>query len=90
VQGEADSPEIREALLRYLSDNDENVREEAAVGLGKRQDRRMIPALLKMLEDPVLKKRVAEAAAALLGMVQDPPEWTAVDYRAAVAKILSP
>src|SRR5580704_10254554 len=34
VQGDADSPEIRE---------------EAAVGLGRRRDRRMLPALLKML-----------------------------------------
>jgi HEAT repeat protein len=86
VMGDADSPEIRDALLRCLSDKDEDVREEAAVGLGKRQDRRMIPALLKMLEDP-LTVRVGEAAAALLGMDQDPPEWTEADYRAAVAKI---
>jgi len=87
VPGNADSPEIREALLRCLSDPNENVREEAAVGLGKRRDRRMIPGLLKMLEDPGLKVRVAEAAAALLGMDKDPPDWTAADYRAAVAKI---
>ncbi len=87
VAGDADSPEIREALLRCLSDKDEDVREEAAVGLGKRRDLRMIPALLKMLEDPGPKVRVAEAAAALLGMDRDPPEWTAADYRAAIAKI---
>jgi HEAT repeat protein len=87
VQGDADSPEIRDALLRCLNDTNEDVREEAAVGLGKRQDQRVIPALFRMLEDPVLKKRAAEAAAALLGMDQDPPEWTAADYRAAVAKI---
>ena len=87
VMGNTDSPEIREALLRCLSDKDEDVREEAAVGLGKRRDWRMIPALLKMLEDPGLKVRVAEAAAALLGMDKEPPEWTAADYRTAVAKI---
>jgi hypothetical protein len=40
-----------------------------------------------MLEAPSIKVRVAEAAAALLGMDKDPPEWTAADYRAAVAKI---
>jgi hypothetical protein len=87
VMGDADSPDIREALLRCLSDKDEDVREEAAVGLGKRRDRRMIPALLKMLEDADFKVRVAEAAAALLGMDREPPEWTAADYRAAIAKI---
>jgi HEAT repeat protein len=31
VQGDADSPEIREALLQCLDDPDEDVREEAAV-----------------------------------------------------------
>jgi HEAT repeat protein len=87
VMGDTDLPEIREALLRCLSDKDEDVREEAAVGLGKRRDRRMIPALLRMLEDPGIKVRVAEAAAALLGMEKDPPGWTAADDRAAVAKI---
>jgi HEAT repeat protein len=43
VQGDVDSPEIRDALLRCLNDADDNVREEAAVGLGKRHDRRLIP-----------------------------------------------
>jgi hypothetical protein len=37
-----------------------------------------------MLLEPVFKMRVAEAAAALLGMDQDPPEWTADDYKAAL------
>jgi vesicle coat complex subunit len=87
VLGDVDSPEIREALLRCLKDANEDVREEAAVGLGKRRDQRLIPILLMMLEDPNIKVRVAEAAAALLGMDKDPPEWTAEDYRAAIAKI---
>ena len=39
VQGDADTPEIREALLRCLDDANEDVREEAAVGLAKRRDR---------------------------------------------------
>jgi HEAT repeat protein len=38
VLGDADSPEIRETLFRCLNDVDEDVREEAGVGLGKRQD----------------------------------------------------
>jgi HEAT repeat protein len=85
VQGDADSPEIRAALLRCLSDETEDVREEAAVGLGKRRDPRLVPQLRIMLEQPELKGRVAEAAAALLGLGPDLPEWTAVDYKAALA-----
>jgi hypothetical protein len=84
VQGDVDSPEIRDALLRCLDDVSVDVREEAAIGLGKRQDQRLIPKLRKMLHEPVFKVRVAEAAAALLGMDQDPPEWTAEDYKAAL------
>lgn len=34
VLGDADSPVIREAMIRCLNDANENVREEAAVGLG--------------------------------------------------------
>ena len=84
VLGDADSPEIREALLRCLDDADENVREEAAVGLGKRQDLRLIPRLRTMLDQPELKYRVAEAAAALLELAEDPPEWVGADYKAAL------
>jgi hypothetical protein len=84
VQGDADSFEIREALLRRLDDADEDVRVEAAVGLGKRQDQRLIPRLRTMLDEPELKLRVAEAASALLGLDEDPPEWTAADYKAAL------
>jgi len=84
VQGDADSPAIREALLRCLDDTNEEVREEAAVGLGKRHDQRILPTLQTMLDQPVLKVRVAEAAAALLGLDEDPPEWAAADYRAAL------
>ncbi len=84
VQGDADSPEIREALLRRLDDTEEDVREEAAVGLGKRQDLHLIPTLRTMLDQPMLKARVAEAAAALLGLASDPPDWVAADYKAAL------
>jgi hypothetical protein len=84
VQGDADSTEIREALLRCLDDANEDVREEAAHGLGKRHDQRLIPKLQAMLDQPVFTIRVAEAAAALLGLDEDPPEWTAEDYKAAL------
>jgi HEAT repeat protein len=84
VQGNVDSPEIRETLFRSLADANVNVREEAAVGLAKRHDQRIIPALLGMLNEPELKVRVAEAAAALLELDEDPPEWGAPEYKGAL------
>jgi HEAT repeat protein len=84
VQGSVDSSEIREALLQRLSDPDEDVREEAAVGLGKRQDLRVLPTLRSMLAMPELKVRVAEAASAMLGLPEDPEEWEAEDYMKAL------
>jgi HEAT repeat protein len=86
VLGDADSAEIREALFHCLSDENEDVREEAAIGLGKRRDNRLIPALSRMLDAPELKVRVAEAASLLLGLPKDPPEWDAGDYKDALKK----
>jgi HEAT repeat protein len=84
VQGDSDSPEIREALCRCLNDTDEDVREEAAVGLGKRHDQRLLPRLKAMLDSPEIPTRVAEAATEMLELVKSPPEWTAADYKAAL------
>ena len=89
VLGEADSLEIREALLQRLADPNEDVREEAAIGLGKRHEPRLLPVILEMLDQPILKERVAEAASALLGLEQDPPEWEAQDYKAALKRHFS-
>jgi HEAT repeat protein len=90
VLGSTDSPEIREALLNCLSDGDEDVHEEAAVGLGKRQELRLLPALRRMLDAPVLKSRVAEAASGLLGLSEDPPEWGAANYKNALNEKYGP
>ena len=84
VQGDQDSPAIRDALYRRLSDENEDVREEAMVGLGKRQDQRVLPSLFSALEGPEIKVRVAEAASLLLGMEDDPKEWGAEQYRTAL------
>lgn len=86
VQGDSDSPEIREVLLRCLNDEDVNVREEAAVGLGKRRDPRLIPELCVMLGAPEITLRVAQASAAILELDEDPPEWTGDDYQAALKR----
>lgn len=84
VLGDVDSPEIRDVLLRCLNDTDEDVREEAAVGLGKRRDRRAVPAVLHMLEDPSPGQRATEAAAGLLGLEKAPDGWSGADYTTAL------
>ena len=84
VLGDVDSPEIRGILLRCLNDPNEDVREEAAVGLGKRHNQRLIPSLWTMLDNPEFTCRVADAATALLGLDEPPPEWAAVDYKTAL------
>jgi len=84
VQGDVDSPEIRQALLRSLEDANINVRDEAVLGLGKRRDQRLIPVLWAMLNEPELRARVAQATADLLELDEDTPEWGASDYKAAL------
>jgi len=87
VLGDADAPEIRDALLGCLNDADEDVSEEAAVGLGKRQDQRVIPRLRAMLDDPEISPRIQDAVAGLLGLNEiDVREWTAADCRSALAE----
>jgi HEAT repeat protein len=87
VQGDADTPEIREALLRCLNDTNEDVSEEAAVGLGKRQDQRVIPMLETVLDELELRPRIRETVAGLLGRDEkELCDWTAADCRAALAE----
>jgi HEAT repeat protein len=84
VLGDGDSTEIRESLLRCLNDPDEDVREESAVGLGKRHDRRLIPRLRAMLDASELTFRMAEAASALLELDGVPADWIAGNYKDAL------
>jgi HEAT repeats len=84
---DADTPEIRDALFSCLNDANEDVREEAAVGLGKRQDQRVIPALLAMLDAPEVSPIMFDAVAGLLGLLErDVGQWTAAGCRSALAK----
>lgn len=68
VLGNTDSEQVREALFRNLSDNDEDVREEAMVGLAKRKDRRVVPAILRELQMPNPSDRIFESANELTGI----------------------
>lgn len=62
-QVETDTPAIREALVARLTDEDENVRGEAMVGLARRHDRRMVEPLLTDLEAGWFGSLSTEAAA---------------------------
>jgi HEAT repeat protein len=80
VLGDADSPTLRDALVRAANDSNEDVREEALVALGKRQDKRALAPLLMALKQPVVTDRVIEAAYSLLGLDSARKDWTPQDY----------
>ncbi|MGH9508809.1 MAG: HEAT repeat domain-containing protein [Terriglobales bacterium] len=89
VLGDRDSPEIRDVLFRCMSDSDEDVREEAMVGLGKRKDQRVLSALLSALQQPAMTDRVIEAAYLMLGMQNERQDWQGADYAAALREQFS-
>ena len=67
VPGDQDSPEIRAALSRRLSDQNVDASEEALIGLAKRHDTSMLAHLMNELEKTTITDRVVEAANTLLG-----------------------
>jgi HEAT repeat protein len=89
VLGNTDSDEIREALVRRLNDSDEDVREEAMVGLGKRNDQRVLSTLVAALERPKTTVRVIETAYLMLGMDNEREGWKGTDYAAALRQRFS-
>jgi len=72
VQGDADSPAIREALIERLSDSFPDAREEAVEALGKRKDLRVLPVLRELLQAETMGSCAEEAAYHLLEL-----EWGA-------------
>jgi HEAT repeat protein len=61
---EVDTPELREALLRRLTDANEEVRGEALVGLARRKDARVLEPLMAALQARNVMVLVVEAAQA--------------------------
>jgi len=84
VLGNVDSPEIREALGQRLHDENEDVREEAMVSLGKRENRRVLSPMLAALDQATVSDRVIEAAYLMLGMENEPQGWTPTNYAEAL------
>lgn len=65
---EADTPEIREALLSAANDENDVVRAEALVGIAQRDPRLALPLVLEALSGEQVSMPVFEAAA----LVADP------------------
>ena len=93
--GDVDSAEIRDALFNRLNDSNEEVREEAMVGLAKRKDQRVLPALRDALTkyksgDSGVRMRIGEAADYILGIEEESRDWGAAQYLAALQEKFSP
>lgn len=84
VLSDADSEEVREALVGCLNDSLEDVREEAIAGLAKRNDLRVLPSLLAALEDECPTYRVIDTAHDLLKLDRGGPPNSAEVYAAAL------
>lgn len=81
---EVDSPAIRDALVAALDDPEEDVRQEALVGLAKRHDRRVLSYLFRQLQQPEVDDLTIEAAREMLEVAHDSPEWGPAKYIAAL------
>lgn len=89
VLGDTDSGEIRDALVECLNDDNEDVREEAMVGLSKRKDLRVLPALMAALTQLGMSSRITDAADFLLDHETPPKGWGGREYREALRQKFS-
>lgn len=71
---EHDSTAIREALLRRLTDSNEEVRFEAFAGLAVRKDERILAQLIHDLETAPARSTLWESALLMLGRNREEPE----------------
>jgi len=86
VLGDADSGEIREALLKRMTDLDFDVREEAFVALANRKEPRAVPALIAELNRRQVSGRLREAAETFLGANEQLMGWSPTDFAEALRK----
>jgi HEAT repeat protein len=80
VLGDADSTEIREALLKRTIDPDSDARGEAFMALANRKESRAIPALIAGLNQGELSDHLREAAESFLGDSEEHAEWGPDDF----------
>lgn len=64
-QTDADTPELREALIARLRDREGDTDQEAVIGLARRGDLRVVPRVLEALDAGELSAPLLEAAALL-------------------------
>jgi hypothetical protein len=84
VQGDADSPAIREALVKRLGDPFPNAREEAVEALAKRKDLRVLPALKALLQAETMSPCAEAAAYYLLDLEWSDQQRTAAEFLNAI------
>jgi HEAT repeat protein len=89
VLGDEDSSEIRDALCKRITDPNRDVREEAILALSKRNELRVVPALLAELNQPDIAERLKDAAESFLDDNEHRIGWSPNDYAAALRKHFS-
>lgn len=94
TQVSSDTPAIRDALVARLTDSDPNTRAEAIVGLARRHDERMVPALVEDIHDGWEGSLIREAVEAsrhpeVLRALADVREQLSDEARAWAEDILS-
>jgi HEAT repeat protein len=80
VLGQADSAEIRIALLKRANDPNPDVRVEALAALGNRHDSQAIPALIAELDQGWMSVPLREAAESFLGESELQEQWDEHDF----------
>lgn len=84
VLGDVDSEELSQLFIAHLDDPFLDARIEAAASLAKRHDARVAKPLLRLLRNDGPLSGYLEAARDLLEMDEDPPDWYAKEYIAAL------
>ena len=79
-QVDVDTPELRDALVGRLSDEDDETRAEAMVGLARRGDRQVLTALRRELESDSVGALAVEAAALIGDSELHPALLARVDW----------
>ena len=85
VLGDADSSEIRAALLKRIDDPNPDVREEALVALANRKESRAILTLVTALNHGTVNDRLREAAESFLGESKQHETWDGYDFAKALS-----